>query len=204
MAIDADPQGGLTNLLAPFTISQEVPLFQHRLFETLTKGKAEPLQLNSHLHILTASYELDRIAWTLPPYEIRDLLKGKRYDNCIIDCPPSLQGISLASILASELSLVPCEVSRSALRPTLYTVEAIKKADRKYKVLLIGYKEPRPEQRGYNADAARHYKQSMNGFFTIPRSIAAVKLAVKPEANFTAKSIEDIQKPLLSVIGVKA
>ena len=66
--------------------------------------------------------------------------------------------------MASDVCLVPCEISRQALQPTLYTLESIKAAHKRAKVLLIGYKDYEGKG-GYTANLNRDCEQALKGSF---------------------------------------
>ncbi len=189
LAIDADPQGGLTAIFSSFQNKDQGDL------TAALMGKGEATKISGNLSIYTASYTLDKIAWTLAPYEIENLTsKQKDFDYAIVDCPPTTRGISLAAIQASSLCLVPSEISITAIGPTLYTLENIKAAKRKAEVVLIGYKKYNGKQ-GYNPSVTRDFENKLKSFVAFPKSIQAVKHATK--LSKATKSIaEKIYKPL--------
>ena len=184
LAIDADPQASLTYC---FDIEATK---QGDLTTALMDRIGTPLKIEDNFYFFHSNYKLDAIAWTLSPFAITNLIDPYKdsFDYVVIDCPPTTKGISLASIQASSLCLVPCEISKTALKPTLYTMKEIEELKKPYKNILIGYKEPTGKQ-GYQADLTRLYTSKIKNFVALPKSIQAVKHSTTQSK--TTKSIKD-------------
>jgi len=169
LAIDCDPQGALTALfgagLGP------------GLFDILIRTAADPVEARG-IEILRADHRLDKIVYTLPPFEMQRVIKDYDYDFIVMDCPPTVQGISRAAALAADIILVPADISRTTFGATLYTLEALEEIEKEGRVLFIG-KEPKPENQGYQAELFREFKKAVKKHYagTIPRAIGAQKAA---------------------------
>ncbi len=169
LCLDCDPQGGLSSLL-------EAPKGPG-MVEALMGAEVVPL-VASGVRILTASYKLDKVAYTLGPYELRDLVKNYTAEYIIMDTPPTVQGISRAAAVAAGVVLVPTDISKTSMGPTLYTLEALGTIDKVGRVLFIG-KEPKPDAHGYTADLFEQFKKSTGKAFAgiLPRTTTAQKAA---------------------------
>jgi len=167
LLIDCDPQGGISTLLNAKGAG---------LFDLLTGNTVEPIHVRG-LDIFPSDHRLDKIAYTLPPFELQDLIKFD-YDYIIFDTPPTVQGISRACAICADKIIIPADISKTSLQPTLYTIEELKKSKKEGGVLLIG-KEPKPETKGYHADLYREFYSAIkeNHIGTLPKSANAQKTA---------------------------
>ena len=166
LCIDADPQGGLTSILG----FDQGP----GLFELLIESEAEPVKVGN-VDLYRASYNLDKIAYTMGPYDIEVILKGLDYDIVVIDTPPTVQGVTKAAAIASDIILVPADISKTTIGPTLYTLQMLKEIKKKGRVVLVG-KEGGTK---FNAELYDKFIKDVKGnyLFTLPRTVAAQKAA---------------------------
>ena len=183
LAIDTDPQATFTKLSG---VNAGLGLFSclsgtHDLTQVIYK-------VNS-FYLVPASIELRQVFTSVSKNELCRLLAGeKNYDYCIIDTPPNLEGLTQAAIETSDLVVVSCEASEPALSATLYTVNQIKKTKKPYKVIIAGYKEPKPDSKAYKNNLMWTYKQAINGFVAIPRTMATAKQASTPRTTKKSKA----------------
>jgi len=181
--VDCDPQGGLTsfcNVSGP------------GMFELLTMQKFEPLQITwgkFNFDVIPADHRLDNIYATLQPFAIEKAFKDFDYDYLIFDCPPTVQGITRATALFADKIIIPADISRATIGPTLYTLDALKDIKKTGKVYLLG-KDP-GEKTGFTADLTREMmkalKNHLGGFIT--KSVSIQK-AVSGETMPGDKTLE--------------
>lgn len=169
LAIDTDPQGGLTSLLK----ARGKP----GIADALMGEAVEPMTVDG-LWVLGADHRLDKIAYTLPPYEIVNLLVNYQSEHIVVDCPPSCVGISLASAIAADIIIVPADLAQTTIGPTVYSLDALKQIKKRGKVLFIG-REPKPEQHGYAAEIFEDFKKAVGSRYAgiVPRTANAQKAA---------------------------
>jgi chromosome partitioning protein len=169
LAVDCDPQGGLTSLLGMTG--------KPGLYDAILGDQVEPLKING-IRGLGADHRLDKVAYTLSPYEIQQILKKYKADYIILDTPPTVQGISRAAAIAADLILIPADISQTTAGPTMYTLESLEAIKKKGKVLFIG-KEPKPEAHGYKAGVFAEFKKTIKKNYVgiIPQTITAQKAA---------------------------
>jgi len=110
LAIDNDAQ---MNLSASFTdhISHEYTSMD--IFEE--SGQVRFLNIEKNLDIIPSHSRLSRLEKTLSAVDLgvlsKNIKKYNKYDFVIIDCPPSLGNLSIASLMASDYVLIPFECS---------------------------------------------------------------------------------------------
>ncbi len=170
LCVDCDPQAGLTALLTG-SIEPRAGLYDYIIDDTLTPAEVRGLSL------LTSDHRLDKIAFTMSPYSLQGLKKAK-YDAIIFDTPPTVQGISRAAAMVANTILIPADISKTTIAPTVYTLEALREIKKPGRVVFIG-KEPKPGAGGYTAALYSEFLAAVDGSFTgiLPRSIAAQKAA---------------------------
>jgi len=169
LCIDTDPQGGLSALLgAPAAPG---------LYEALMGDDVQPVEVRG-LRLLAGDHRLDKIAYTLPPYDVREVVKKYAADYIIIDTPPTVQGISRAAAIAADLVIIPADIARTTIGPTLYTLDALRQVEKAGRVLLIG-KEPKDDAHGYTAELFREFRKALKKNYAgmIPKTAAAQKAA---------------------------
>ena len=166
--IDCDPQGGLSRLFKAEAITGG-------LFDYLTGGEYKPI-LSRGVHVIPADHRLDKLAYTLGPYELRGL--GEGYDITILDTPPTVQGITRAAAILADKILIPADISEVTESPTVYTLDELKKIKKVGKVVFIG-KEPREGATGYRAQVYYNFHKKVKRDFIgfIPYSMNIRKAA---------------------------
>jgi len=170
LAVDCDPQGGLSSLLG----AKQKP----NLYDALLGDIVTPEQIGA-FQILGADHRLDKIAYTLPPYEIETILKNHKNQFVVIDTPPTVQGISRAAAIASDVILIPADISKTTLTPTIYTIEALTAIKKAGKVLYIG-KAPKADSHGFIKSVYDEFQDGIGKSYAgfIPRSANAQKAAI--------------------------
>lgn len=129
LMIDADPQGNLTTSLGA---SNEVGLFD------VMQGKQTKRQIQETADgdILASSPDLAAadlvFVNTGKEYRLRDGLKNtsKNYDYIFIDCPPTLQILTINALTAANDVIIPLEAnifSLEGLHLSLETIDTVKK-----------------------------------------------------------------------------
>jgi len=136
LTIDADPQGNTTSGLGVNKHSLDRTfydlLLQHYRIDEVTMETAFP-----NLFILPSNVELAGAEIELVGYEKREFILKKiladvkfLYDFIIIDCPPSLNILTINALTASDTVLVPIQCEYFALEglsQLLYTIDLVKK-----------------------------------------------------------------------------
>ena len=124
LAIDTDPQGGLTSFLAGDRARES------GTYDLIMGEVPEILQIDRHgvkLDLIGADYRLDMIYTTIDNFAIKRALRliEKNYDYIIFDCPPTVQGITKACAICADRVVTPADVSLSTIKPTLYTIKML-------------------------------------------------------------------------------
>ena len=135
LAIDADPQGNTTSGLGIDKHSLEKSfydlLMQHYRIDEVTKETAFP-----NLYILPSNVELSGAEIELVGHEKREYILKKilsdvkyLYDFIIIDCPPSLNILTINALTASDTVLVPIQCEYFALEglsQLMHTIDLVR------------------------------------------------------------------------------
>jgi chromosome partitioning protein len=135
LAIDSDPQGNTTSGLGIDKGSLTDTVYQMLLgtcyFEDiLRKTKVDGLSLlPSNMELAGAEIEL--IGYDKREYLLKNILYERRYlyDFMIIDCPPSLNMLTINALTAADTVLVPIQCEYYALEgltQLLYTINLVK------------------------------------------------------------------------------
>jgi chromosome partitioning protein len=201
LAIDCDPQGGISQFLMKRIIDGNITdiLMGNLSFPFFTSY--------DHIHILTADYKLDKIYVTLDHLAFKRFLKMVNnnyidnyfeYDYIIFDTPPTMQGITRAAIHISDKIFVPCELSKSALNPTLYTLECVKEMEKKAGVVFI---QPVKETTGHLAIIEKEFIKNLDGQWlgSIRRDLTSQKI-VSGDQELTENKIEKYLDPVYRLI----
>lgn len=168
LAIDCDPQGGLTALLHGEPVGKT-------LFDLIMGDQVEPLQKDG-FSLLQGCHRLDSIYATVQPFILEEGLKHFKYDAIVIDCPPTLSGITRAAALFADRVIIPADISKPTMRATLYSVKELKKLRKKPEVFLIG-RDP-DDKTGFIPDMTREFIEKLDGSFRgyIPKSVSIQKI----------------------------
>jgi len=136
LVIDIDPQGNATSGLGikkeelDNTV-YEMILGECTFDECLTDSVVENLQvLPSDVDL--AGAEIDMIGLDRREHILKDILKNrkKNYDYVIIDCPPSLNVLTVNAMTAADSVIVPIQCEYYALEglaQLIHTIELIRK-----------------------------------------------------------------------------
>lgn len=198
--IDCDPQGGSTDMLEA----------RHKrgLFDLLT-GECEldqvsySVQESALVKIIPADFRLDQIFVTVDPFELKEICKNIKTDSIVFDCPPTMQGLSRAAIIASDRVIIPAELSRTAHGPTAYTINQVKKAKRPYAVVLSGFREPEEIRGKVTRELAEEYQEDFGPeIYVIPRTATTPVQACTMD-KWSKANREKIAAPLLEAMGVQ-
>lgn len=117
-AVDLDQQGNLSTLLGVVDVA-ELPGTTAEVLagECSTQVAAVPVEDLPGVELLAGDDYLRALAGTLPPGRIRDLAADwrGRWDHVVIDCPPALDNLTLAAIVAADELVSPVAASRFAM-----------------------------------------------------------------------------------------
>lgn len=202
LAVDCDPQGGLTSFLLP-----DIDI-DNSIFDILIGGKCDPLPITRDtliFDLIPSDHRLDKIYSTLDPYELQRKFKDiTNYDFIVFDTPPTVQGISRSAGMIADRIYIPADISRATIKPTLYTLESLKDIQKTGKIILIGYREPKPESRAYTSILAKDFLKAIDGYYigTIPKSVIMQKAIADTGQRWTPGRQEKILKPILDILGV--
>lgn len=176
LAVDLDPQAGLTALLAGEPDGPGV-------FDLIMGDEVKPRECEG-FHLLQADERLDAIYGTVQPFIIKAVLKPYRYQFIVMDCPPTVQGISRSAALAADIIITPADISPQAKRSTLYTIRVLKEIKKRTRVYLVG-KEP-GDARGTIANLTREFVAALGDAFAgfIPKSVSVTKAAAGKYKEF--------------------
>ena len=172
LLIDLDPQAHATlgfgqnpdtlesNIYHPLT-NEQIPISK----VTIKTGiKGLDLVPSS---ILLAKADLRPVVVTKREFTLRDRLQAvdKKYDFCIIDCPPSLGLLTLNALVASTDVIVPVQTHYYALEGLKQLLETVKDARKRFhpcSVKILGLLLTFVEE---NAVLSQQVEQQMREFF---------------------------------------
>lgn len=137
LLIDSDPQGNSTSGYgiekadiknSYYTLLTGESDFNETVLKTDCMENIDILPANREL----AGAEIELINFSRKEYLLKDILEEKKndYDYIIIDCPPSLNILTLNALTAADGVLVPlqCEYyAMEGLTDLLYTISLVKK-----------------------------------------------------------------------------
>ncbi len=202
LAVDCDPQAGLTNYLSR---SEDIRL---GLFDIIVGSKEfniiNVVRDSITFDFIPADHRLDKIYATMDPFTFETMFDELGYDFVVFDTPPTVQGISRAAAMASDKIFVPADISRGTILPTLYTLESLKQVKKKGQVVFVGYKEPKEESKSFLADISREFMDRVKGSYagTIPKNITMQKLISDNGLKWSAKK-KELLVPILEILGEK-
>lgn len=206
LAIDCDPQYGLSAILCPTEKVERLGLFE------LLSGMSKIDEVTMHVNrggitfdLVPSDYRLDSIVTSLDPFALKRKFKGlKRYDYIVFDTPPTVQGISRAAAMISDEIYIPSDISIPSLGPTMYTLKSLEDIEKTGNVVLVGFHEPREDSKGYTDKITREFLSKLNGTFkgSIPRNVTMAKAIADPETKWTAKKKEAVLQPILDILEI--
>ncbi|MEQ1569703.1 MAG: AAA family ATPase [Myxococcota bacterium] len=137
LVVDCDPQGNATSGLGYPRVKIEAGLYD-ALFELRPLDSILLPSENERLHILPANRdlvgaELELVNEPNRERRLKKVLAGirDRYDDVLIDCPPSLGLLTLNALTASDAVLIPLQAEYFAMEglgELLRTVSAVRKS----------------------------------------------------------------------------
>jgi len=199
LVIDCDPQGGLTAFLV--NDGKE----RRGLFDLILGEQADPVRIDRGglvFDLLAADYRLDKIYASMGPYDLEKHFDKLDYDFIIFDTPPTCGGITRAAAMIADTVIIPADISQATIKPTLYTLSALKEIKKTGKVYIIG-KNPDADRRGFIADTTREFIKALGASYggTIPRGVTIQKIIADKNGRWTPARIEKKLIPILQ--GVK-
>ena len=136
LLIDMDPQGNATSGLGIDTEELESTVYQviigeQSMEESIVKTEFGELYL-SPSDIQLAGAEIELVSMKKREYMLKNALSGikNQYDYILIDCPPSLNLMTINALVASDSVLIPVQCEYYALEGLsrlMQTVKSIKK-----------------------------------------------------------------------------
>jgi len=179
LAIDLDPQGGLTSILLGESDTERKGLFEFLMTKNID-GSIHSVDGNlfdGKIDVMPSDYRTDKIFLGVTPFAFKPL-GSLPYDFCILDTPPTVQGITKAGMIFADRILIPTEISIQSKAPTLYTIEAIKELEKIPEVVFSGWKDP-GDKGGYQANLTREFDSLFSKYLSgnIPRNSTAVSFA---------------------------
>ena len=136
LAVDADPQGNLTSGLGLEKNEYEdntygLLLGESSIEETILQSVYENLDVIPS-NVDLAAVEIELVGIEKKEYILKNALDLVRseYDYIVIDCPPSLNTLTINALTAADKVLVPIQCEYYALEglsQLIYTIELIKK-----------------------------------------------------------------------------
>jgi cellulose biosynthesis protein BcsQ len=195
LALDLDPQAGLSEIFHAPGPGMADLLSGSELDEVLTTIET-PL---GQFDLVAADHELDRMYLSVDALSLKRALSSAldNYDLILLDCPPTMQGVTQSAVLFADASYVPCVVSKTALHATEYTLQCIKKLEKKPHVIFIGMDEAL-NAGGSRAKVAREFEERLGEFAVakLPRSTTAEVMASDKSKRWTKPSTAAIMTPL--------
>jgi len=179
LAIDLDPQGGLSTIYLGESDKPRKGLFEFLVNKDL-EGSIHETQDNlfdGKIDVLPSDYRIDKIFLSLSPYALKNL-SSLPYDFCILDTPPTVQGITKAGMIFAERILIPTEISIQSKAPSLYTIESILELEKTPEIVFSGWKDP-GDKGGYQANLSKDFQETFSKYLVgnIPRNSSTVSFA---------------------------
>lgn len=197
LAVDTDPQAGLTAFILPDGNGKR------GIFDVVIGDTADPVHIDRgglKFDLIPSDYRLDKVYATMSEHDL-DSLKNLPYDYIIIDTPPTVQGISRAAASIADKIIIPADISRATIPPTLYTLKALQTIKKTGAVYIIG-KNPDDTRRGFIADTMREFIKDLGNNYggTIPKSITMQKIVADTRKKWTPARIAAQLKPILQAV----
>ncbi len=179
LAIDLDPQGGLSTIYLGESDKPRKGLFEFLVNKDL-EGSIHETQDNlfdGKIDVLPSDYRVDKIFLSLSPYALKNL-SSLPYDFCILDTPPTVQGITKAGMIFAERILIPTEISIQSKAPSLYTIDSILELEKTPEIVFSGWKDP-GDKGGYQANLNKDFQETFSKYLVgnIPRNSSTVSFA---------------------------
>lgn len=195
LVVDCDAQGGATTLFGGKA--------DKGLYDAITGGSLSDCihTLSAGLSILSGDYRLNFEFTTFDEESLVGIAKDVDADYVIFDTAPSISGLTIAAIHVADRVLIPSEVSETAFRPTIYTVDRVREMGKKPEVLLSGWKNPELLT-GTKKLLAKEYFDAFHSYLvgTLPRTLSAAQAATT-RGKWTTKLRQTIEQPLLDLFG---
>lgn len=213
LVVDMDPQANATTGLGLEKHGQAITLSDALLGNATTSDILEELA-SGNLEVLPGSpettvAEVELMAQEKREYRLRDLLQPLRanYDYILIDCPPSLNMLTVNALVAADGILIPMQCEYYALEglsALVNTLERIKQTANPH-LEVIGLVRTMYDPR---SNLARDVSEQMNAFFkgkvyntAIPRNI---RLAEAPSHGLSALEYDKGSRGALSYLALAA
>jgi chromosome partitioning protein len=198
LLVDCDPQAGLTAFLLPWQKERS------GIFELIIGKHVEPIDLNRSgllFDLIPADHRLDKVYTTLSPYEFKKISFIKPYDYIIFDTPPTVQGISRSAAMVADKIIIPADVSRATIYPTLYTINVLKEIEKNAKVVLLG-KNYDDTATGFLAEVTQEFKKLLGKHYSgfIPRNITMQKAISNNTQQWPQAKITKLLNPVLDAV----
>ena len=136
LLIDMDPQGNATSGLGVETAALKSTIYQVLIGQSTMEESIEKTEFGTldlcPSDIQLAGAEVELVAVNQREYILKNALEllKKRYDYLLIDCPPSLNLMTINALVASDSVLIPVQCEYYALEGLsrlMQTVKSIKK-----------------------------------------------------------------------------
>ena len=183
LVIDLDPQANTTSGLGIDKSGLEFHIYdillgKKKLYDVLLETRIENLSLLPS-HMVLAGAEIELIGAEKREYILKKILLDVKYtyDFIIIDCPPSLNILTVNALTASDTVLVPIQCEYFALEgltQLIYTIELIKKnLNKRLKIegLVFTMFDARTNLSAQVVDEVKHHLKHEVYKSVIPRNI---------------------------------
>ena len=183
LLIDMDPQGNATSGLGIDTEELESTVYQviigeQSMEESIVKTEFGELYL-SPSDIQLAGAEIELVSMKKREYMLKNALSGikNQYDYILIDCPPSLNLMTINALVASDSVLIPVQCEYYALEGLsrlMQTVKSIKKqlnAELDIEGILLTMYDSRTNLSMMVADEVKKFFPSKVYHTVIPRNV---------------------------------
>jgi chromosome partitioning protein len=196
LAIDADPQGGMTDFLCPH-YSDDTLITSVLLGNVVLPEKSD----YDNIFIIPSDYTLDKMYVTIDHMAFKRALKNvDAFDYIIFDTPPTMQGITRAAIHVSDKIFIPCELSKSALNPTLYTLDCLAELEKCGEVVFVDKENSKHKENIRLEFTSKLFPQLNSGkVSTIRRDIASQKI-ISGECRLTEDKIKKYLNPVYGIL----
>ncbi len=213
LVVDMDPQGNATTGLGLEKHGQAITLTDVLLGDASAEDILEELA-SGNLDVLPGSpevtvAEIELMSQEQREYRLRDVLNGMReqYDYILIDCPPSLNMLTVNALVAADGIIIPmqCEYyaleGLSALVGTIERITQTANPNLQVMGLVRTMYDPR-------SNLARDVSEQINAFFkgkvyqtAIPRNI---RLAEAPSHGLSAIEYDRGSRGALAYLALAA